>query len=264
MAQFPMGGYFNRPRQNFPHHGQFPQSPQMPGHGMMGNMHRPMQMPMQAPGFPHANQNPYHPQQNVPRGTSPQNFGRQQHPNTNMPQQMPPMNMLNPTNDPNVRFEPIPNGMVPPGGAPPQNSLQAPQVSPALSSAAELIIMLSSLTQGESNSITFYENMARSSAVSGKDRELVEELLSNKRRQMESVSGLYRSLTNSEWASAKDIKVEETRNYRADIAYALLQESRLLREASQIYANLDDAAHQRTMNTMLHNKVADIAHLMSL
>ena len=274
MAQFPMGGFFNRQRQSSHHNGQFQQFPQR-------------SMPMQMPGLGSANQAHRFPQQNVPRGTFPPNFNasrgmpsyppaNMQHPpmpgQGNMPHQippgqnMPPMHLLNPTNDPNVRFEPMPGqGQMPsPSGIPTPPPLQAPQVSPSLSNAAELIIMVSNLTQGESNSITFYENMARSSAIAEKDKRLVEELLSSKRQQIENVSSLYRNLTNSEWAAAKDIKVEGARNFRADIAYALLQESRLLREASQIYANLNDMVHQRVMSSILHNKVADIAHLMSL
>jgi len=263
MAQFPMGGFFNRPQQHNPHFGQFPQRP---GHGMMGNMQRPgpgpgpmQQMPMGMPRF--GPTNPGHPpQQHAPRGTFPPQMG------TNMPQmgapaqQMPPMHLLNPTNDPNVRFEPIPGGMMPPGA----NAEPMPQPTSPLVGAADIIIKLGNLTQGESNSIVFYENMASSARISEKDKELVAELLANKRRQIENVTGLYRNLTNSEWAAAKDMKVEGTRDFRADITYALLQESRLLREASQIYADLGDPMHQRTMNTVLYNKVADIAHLMAL
>ena len=260
MAQFPMGGFFNRPRQNYLHSGQFQQYPQMPGHqgqgqgqGMMGNMQRSMPIPRFGPANPN-----HFPQQNVPRGT----FPPANMPGSQMPpqQQMPPLHLLNPTNDPNVRFEPIPGGMAPTG----TNPGQMPQSAPTLVDAADIIIKLSNLTQGESNSIIFYENMAKASGITKKERELVTELLDNKQRQMENVTGLYRNLTNSEWVAAKDMRVEETRNFRADIAYALLQESRLLREASQIYTNLDDAAHQRVMNSVLYNKVADIAHLMAL
>jgi len=169
------------------------------------------------------------------------------------------MHLLNPNNDPNVRFEPAPGA-----GAPAQNTLQAPQVSPSLNNAADIIIRLSTLTQGESNSIVFYESLARASGIADRERALVTELLENKRKQTESLTGLYRNLTNSEWTAAKDMRIEETRNFRADVSYALLQESRLLREASQIYASLDDMMHQRAMNTVLHNKIADIVHLMSL
>jgi hypothetical protein len=262
MAQFPMGGFFNRPMQSSNHHGrQFQRFPQG-------------QMPMQ--GYGPTIQNPHYPQQNVPRGTFPPNFGpsrtMQPYPPANMPQmappmqqmpQMPPIHLLNPTNDPNVRFEPAPSGMVPPG-ANPEQALQAPQPPSSLENSADIIIKLSNLTQGESNSITFYDNMAKVSGATAKERELVAELLGNKRQQMESVAGLYRNLTNSEWSAAKDIRVEEARNFRTDIAYALLQESRLLREASQIYASLNDAMHQRVMNSVVYNKIADIAHLMSI
>jgi hypothetical protein len=266
MAQFPMGGFFNRPRQNFPHSGQFQQYPQMPGHrGMMGNMQRPMSLPPDfRPGNPDPGNQNYFPQQNVPRGTFP--LANMPHPQMTpmrqMPpqQQMPPMHLLNPTNDPNVRFEPVPGRMIPPGA----NPEQMPPAGPTLVDAADIIIKLGSLAQGESNSIVFYENMAKTSGIAKRESELVTELLGNKGQQMEIVKELYRNLTNSEWAASKDMKVEETRNFRADISYALLQESRLLREASQIYANLNDGAHQKAMNSVLYNKVADIAHLLAL
>jgi len=187
--------------------------------------------------------------QNVPRGTFPP--VQQMPPMQQMPQ-MPPMHMLNPNNDPNVRFEPAPG------------VIQAPTVAPTLVDAGAIIIKLSDLTQGESNSLTFYENMSKSQGITKKDRELVMELQSNKRSQMQIAAGLYKDLTNSEWATKKDIRIEETRSFRADLAFALLQESRLLREASQIYADINDATHQKTMSAIIYNKIADIAHLMSI
>ena len=250
MAQFPMGGFFNRPQQNIPY-GRHPQQ--------FGQM----------PRFGPSSQGPYFPQQNVPRGTFQPNFSGPP-PQRGMPpqmpqmppqQNMPPMHMLNPTNDPNVRFEPVPGGMMPPNNMPQQ---PVPSLAPSLVDAGALIIKLSDLTQGESNSITFYENLSRARGIGEKDKELVAELLNNKRQQIQGIAGLYRDLTNSEWSAKKDMKVEETRSFRGDIAYALIQESRLLREASQIYADLNDKAHQKTMNMVIYSKIADIAHLMAL
>ena len=275
MAQFPMGGFFNRQQQNYPHGGQFQQFPQMPGHGAMGNMQRPMTMPNFGPGFGPANQN-FHPQQNVPRGTFPPNFGANRGRPPQMPgnmppqmppqQNMPPMHLLNPTNDPNVKFEPIPGGMMPPGGAPNPGPVQMPQTMPPMPPTAnvgEIATKLSDFAQGESNSIIFYENLLKVTGISENGKGLILELLNNKRGQLQNIVKLYGDLTKTEW-SAKNMRIEQTKNFRADIKYALLQESRLLREATYVHANLDDAAHQKIMNMVLHNKVADIAHLMAL
>ena len=273
MAQFPMGGFFNRQQQNYPHGSQFQQFPQMPSHGVPGNMQRPMAMPGFGSGFGSANQN-YNPQQNVPRGTFPPNFGtnrgRQPYPSGNMLQQMPqqhpnmpPMHLLNPTNDPNVKFEPVPGGMMSPGGAPSPNPSQVPQITPSEGNVGDIVSKLSDFAQGESNGIIFYENLSKLAGISEKNRELVLELLNNKRGQMRYVTKLYGDLAKNEWIT-KNVRVEQAKSFKADINYALLQESRLLREASHIYANLEDAVHQKMMNIVLHNKVADIAHLMAL
>ena len=296
MAQFPFGGFFNRNRQNVHHSGQFQH---MPGYGM-GNMQPNMPMhgfaPRFGPGMGPVNQN-FHPQQNVPRGTFPQNFGPnfgsrpQNNPNqgganrgrppyapanmqaamprgqmpmpqANQPaQQMPPMHLLNPTNDPNVRFEPMADGMMPQGGAPRHG--QAPPGNPAESNPNQIISRLSDYVQGESNSLVYYENLSKSPQISQEDKEVVLELMSNKKQHMQNAAKLFRDLTKSEW-NAADMKIAGTKNFKADIAYALLQESRLLREASFIYQNLDNEAHQKAMGVLLYNKVADIAHLMSL
>ena len=264
MAQFPMGGFFNRQRHNNHNHRQFGQFGQMPRHAMPpGNMRGPMPMPGFGQGFgPH--------NQNVPRGTFPPNFNSP--PQHNMPQapmqQMPPMHLLNPTNDPNVRFEPIPSGLAPPGAAPNpspgQQGQSQPQLSaPAANNAGELATGLSDLIQGESNSIIFYEKLAKSSGISENNKQLVEELIGNKKRLVQNISKLYSGLFSGEWR-AREVKIEETRNFRADIAYSLLQESKLLREASQIYAKLEDPSHQGLMNAVLYSKVADIAHLMAI
>ena len=297
MAQFPMGSFFNRNRQNIHHGGQFQQ---MPGYGM-GNMppNMPMQgiNPMLAPRFGGQN---FHPQQGFPRGQFPQNFGsnfggsppmpspmprgqmgqmRQmpvplQQPTTPPRQQMPPMHLLNPTNDPSVRFEPIPEGMMPPSAqqpaAPSPSSIhQMPPnipntpATPTESNAGGIVNKLSDYVQGESNSLIYYENLSKSPRISEEHRELVLELTNNKKQHVQHIAQLYKTLTKNDWV-AQDMKIADTRNFKADVAYALLQESRLLREASHIYQNLDSEAHQRIMNSMLHNKIADIAHLMAL
>ncbi|MCL2573902.1 MAG: hypothetical protein FWE34_05040 [Defluviitaleaceae bacterium] len=246
MAQFPMGRFFGRPQHGNPHGGM--QFPHMPNQGMQ-NMHRPspmhMPMPPQQNYFP-----PQHMPQNVPRGTFPPSFNNTPQ---QMPQQnMPPMHLLNPNNDPNVRFEPVPGGTMP--NAIPANGMPNPR---------DIIVKLSNLAQGESNSIIFYESMASAAGISEKEKGLVDELLSNKRKQLQSVTGLFKDLTKSEWGPS-EMKVAKAKNYRTDIAFALLQESRLLREISQIYVELEDTAHMRLISSVLHNKMADMAHLMAL
>ncbi|MCL2376656.1 MAG: hypothetical protein FWC76_04585 [Defluviitaleaceae bacterium] len=306
MAQFPMGGFFNRHRQNIHHGGQFQRMPGYSMGSMQPNMPMQGQNPMFGPRFSNPN---FHPQQNAPRAAFPPHFNpnfarssqhsphqgsmgqmRPPYPPANVPnamprghmgqmpmpqqagppaQQMPPMHLLNPTNDPSVRFEPMPAGMVPPGGteapkqAPPQMPQQAaPNTSPD-GNAGGIISRLSDYVQGESNSLVYYESLSKSPRISEDVRELVLELMNNKKQHVHNAAQMYRELAKSEWG-AKDMKIADAKSFKADIAYALLQESRLLREASGIALNLDNAAHQKIMNSMLHNKIADIAHLMAL
>jgi len=302
MAQFPMGGFLNGQRQNMQGGRHF----QQPFNYGMGNMHPsiPMQGPNPMFGPKFGGQN-FHAQQNVPRGTFPSNFTpnfrnqsqansfqsgmpqmRPPHPPANMPnamprvqapvpmpqqstaptQQMPPMHLLNPTNDPHVKFEPIPNGFVPPSNAAapgPAHPTQAPSSPAADINPNSIANRLSDYAQGESNSLIYYENLSRSSQISEERKGFVQELIDNKKQHVHNMAQLYRELSKQEWV-AHDMKIAGATNFKSAISYALLQESRLLREASQIYLNMNNEAHQRIMNSVLYNKIADMAHLMAL
>ena len=267
--------FFNRAGRNnynYQHHGQFQQGPQggCNGQNCCGRQGTSRGMP---PNYP---QQPNNPQFGNFGG-----WGRQQQPNMPMPSQnMPPMmqppqgaprgNMQNPhmppthmpaTNDPNVRFEPVPPELLPPG----KQSIGQPDLGAPSGQGpiGGLAAQLSTLTQGESNSIAYYEKLVGVPGISERDKGLVLELVENKKRQIHSVTGLYRDMARADW-TAQDMQVETAANFRAGLSYALLQESRLLREASGIHANLTDGPQRRVMDTALHHKIADIAHLMAI
>jgi len=266
----------NVPRGTFsPNQGAFPQNPQnMPSMPNMHGSHN-MQGNMQAP-YPPQNMGRHMPQPQRPMHQMPP-----QHMAPQMPQQgqqMPPMSALNPQNDPHVRFEPVPANMQPatqgtaPTPPPPQISrpheLQAPpaqQPAPANVQIPEgLQIKLSDFMQGESNGMRFYEGLTKLTGISERERQLVAELLESKKKQMQKASLLHLNLAKSEWA-AKDMTTESASNFRGGISYALLQESRLLREASGIYESLVEASPLKgAALAVVHGKIADIAHLMSL
>jgi len=205
----------------------------------MGGMNR-GNMPHRLPNMPHAmpqQQRP--PQQNMPP------MPQQQRP----PQQnMPPMHLLNPASDPSVRFEPIPEGFAGSTGS---------------AAANDLAGKISDLIQGETNSIAYYESLVKSHGVTEENRELVLELLNSKRQQVQNITDLYRMMAKTDWRP-KEMEIESTKNFRVGISYALLQESRLLRDVSRIYSNINDEMQQRVMNSVLHSKIADIAHLMAI
>ena len=204
--------------------------------------------PMQTPAMHHPN--PPRPMQ-PPAMQSPARQPHAPHPSQSG-QQMPPMHLLNPTGDPNVKFEPLPEGFS-----------TSPAVPVAAGPVASPIQRLINLAQGENNSIIYYENLLRSRGVNDDSKELISELLNSKRQQLGNMVDLYRLAAKRDWAP-QEMQIEEVRDFRAGISYALLQESRLLREITQIQAGLSDDLQKRTIDSLLHNKIADIAHLMAV
>jgi len=192
--------------------------------------------------------------------------------------QMPPMQLLNPTNDPHVRFEPIGDNMqgaaqtmpvAPPGNAPSNigqanQNAQPFQTSMGQAAMGDAITQrLANLLQGEGNSIVFYGNLVKARGTQAREKQLINELIETKRRQLRYTTEMYKGLANSEWGGT-EMMTQQIGDLREGISYALLQESRLLREASQIYADMGTSAAQGGMLTVLHSKIADIAHLMAI
>lgn len=211
--------------------------------------------------------------QNVPRGTFPQNMPNmpnyppqmQQMPQMPQMQQMPPTNLLNPKNDPHVRFEAVPEGLAANLST---GQSDAPQVGPMpkkeqgkVNEAS--ITGFSNFVQGESNSVIFYENLAKSRGVSERNRRWIHELMENKKRQIRYASVLYKSLADEDW-TARDMDAERVADFRGGVSYALIQESRMLREVLRVYDDLHDGPYQKGMATVLNSKIADIAHLIAL
>ncbi|MCL2619605.1 MAG: hypothetical protein FWD97_01555 [Defluviitaleaceae bacterium] len=153
-----------------------------------------------------------------------------------MPMQPPQQQGKAPYSDPSVRFEPIPEGMLPPGMTIPTTA-EAP--------AKPSTDTIKNFLQGEVNSLAFYEKLSK---VSETYKERVLELISHKK----SGNPLLLQANVTE-----ETKVDEVDDFASGISHALLQESRQLREMTKI----KDGS---ITPVLLANKIADIAHLMSL
>lgn len=141
-----------------------------------------------------------------------------------------------PYSDPAVRFEPIPEGLIPPG-----MSLPTTAEAPVKSSVDNLKTFM----QGEVNSLAFYEKLSN---ISQSHKDKVLELIQHKKNG----NPLLLQANPDE-----EIKVDEVDDFASGISHALLEESRQLREMTKIKDGSISPA-------LLANKIADIAHLMSL
>jgi len=267
-----MGGFpMQMPQQQFQQHQMPPQQyPQQMGRQsqrpmMQAQMQARQQMPMTGQFQGQAAQ----PARNMPGMMNMPNQSNQ----SNMGNMQNVSQMLNPTNDPHVRFEPVPDNMqgvaqatAPMSSVPSNVSQPIQQNQPSAAQAVmgdAMAQRLANLLQGEGNSIVYYGNLVKAHGAQAREKQLINELIEIKRRQLKYATEMYRGLVNSEWGGT-EMMTQQVGNLRDGISYALLQESRLLREASQIYADMGGSAAQGGMLAVLHGKIADIAHLMAI
>jgi len=103
---------------------------------------------------------------------------------------------------------------------------------------------LKTFIQGEINSLAFYQKLSEASET---NREQILELIDHKKRANPNLAQLQ---------AAEETKVDDVTDFASGLSYALMQESRQLRE-------LAGAGQQKT-GSAIANKIADIAHLMSI
>ena len=121
---------------------------------------------------------------------------------------------------------------------------------------------LRTFVQGENNSLLFYEGLAKAQNASEHEKEQASVILENKRQSVQRLLNFHRQVAGN--FAPENAEVSEVEDFRSGVSFALMQESRLLKEAAGIYAGLKDAGQQQFMNSVMHNKVADIAQLISL
>ncbi|MCL2350421.1 MAG: hypothetical protein FWC67_02965 [Defluviitaleaceae bacterium] len=248
MSIFRRNGFFNRNQQQ--HHQQRPFNPYF-----QNNMNSAPMPNMQNFHHGHANF----------RGQMPQ-MG--QMPQQQMPPHMhqrPPMQQQRqqqaPYHDPSVRFEPIPDGMlpgqpqIPPQPAPQQQHPQTPQPQHHLAVAEKF----KEFVQGEANGLIFYESLAKAEEFEGQ----MESFVGIRAEGARQLTSIYKQATMADFAP-EQAKTPDVDNFRAGLSFALMQESKQLRELSAIQSNIKDERLAKQVSTVLHNKIADIAHLMSL
>jgi len=117
--------------------------------------------------------------------------------------------------------------------------------------------------QGESNSLSFYEKLAKANGVTEYEKSHIEGLLEGKKAGFEKLSGLHKHMASGEFLPTK-VETPDVPDFRAGVRFALMEEARLLREISGIYPSLKEPQHLQFFNSLLCSKVADIAGLMTM
>jgi hypothetical protein len=247
MSLFRPRGFFNREGYpQFPQYPHYPQYPQYPQHFPQQHPYNPYFQNMQR-------HMPYGPQ-NMPH--MPQHSRRQMM--HGAPQGLPQGGQA-PYHDPSVRFEPMPDGSMPPGiqaqpqmAQPSPAEIQAPsaevQTPPLPQSAPQG--ELQNFLQGEANGLRFYENLAAMSGVSEAQKSQISAFLEYRKQNGQQFTNILAG-----WAPETP-EIAQIRSFRDGIAFALMQESQQLRKISSIQRDIPQA--------LIYNKIADIAQLMAI
>ena len=225
---------------------------QMPGHMMQGR-----QMPQQ---MQHGQQmHPgMHPNMRQAHAMRPNHSNQ-----PNSPPGMPPMSLLNPNNDPHVRFEPLPRqgaaehpaGMpIPSGGMPQAVPAQAHTPVPG-----DAMGMLANLAQGANNAAKFYAKLAEVEGISEETTDVIGHLTESNKTVVAKIGGLF----GGEWSGIEP-SIGEIKNPRTALKYAAVQEVELLREALRIYDILEDAGQLKVMNGIIMGIVADVISIIGI
>jgi len=221
---------------------------QMQGRHMMQGRQMPPQMqhgPQMHPGM----------QPNMRQGMQ----SGMQNNQSNSPPGMPPMSVLNPNNDPHVRFEPLPNqaGAEQMAGMPSSNAPQAVPSQAITPVPGDAMGMLANLAQGASNAARFYTKLSEVEGISKEAAGMAGLLAENNTSVVSKIGGLF----GGEW-SGIETSIADINNTKTALKYAALQEIELLREALRIYDILEDAGQLKVMNGIIMGIMADVINIV--
>ena len=212
---------------------------------------------------------------NAPHGAH-QHNPQIQHPhNQNFRNQNPQNQGQAPYHDPNVRFEPYnpqnthqnqnqhnqpqPAPQAPPLGLPAHN-MKATQDARAGQStkAVSLYDDFKNLAQAEANSVVFYDHLANHKDAGDEHKQYIATIIENKKTaQSHLTRAMGRDLATTQGMA------HPPESFYQGLAYAVLQESELLRHIAKVYENVEEAKLAKLMSILLHHKTADIATLLA-
>jgi len=253
--------------------GQMPQMNQMPQQGM--NMMPNMQGQMNPMGqMPQMNQMP---QQGMNMMPNMQGQMNQANPMGQMPQpNMNPIPQVNHSSQPTptqsidgVTFEPynptahqpqaaIPN-ITPPTTRNDENPSSATQPQFIENESARI---LSNFIQGEKNAQSFYSELAEL-AGSKQAQRVIAQILDNTDRRRKFFGALYNRISGGAY-SEKDLPVIKSHNFSHGVRMAIEIETGTIREMADLYEKFDNGASQRTFNSLIQKKMADVISLQML
>ena len=268
-------GQMQRPMQQMPQQ-QMPQQPmqrqQMQRQMQQGQMQRPMPQQYMTP---QQGQMQRPPMQQMPQQMQPQM----------QPQYMPQPQMAPPGQTPmqgmpvalpdGVRMEPLDEKTLKElqsrvisapssnteNPSPAQAEASQSQSSRSNKSVFQMDVMeaLGQFIQNERNGEIFYRNLA-DMAIYDEHRSFIEEISSDNKKRRSSLDELYAKHKGSGYSIAES-EINTTVDFKNGIALAIKEESRALRQLSQLYEKIKDPDAARVINSILYRKTGDLSML---
>ena len=272
-------GQMQRPMQQMPQQ-QMPQQPmqrqQMQRQMQQGQMQRPMpqqymtpqQGQMQRPPMqqmPQQMQPPIQPQMQPQYMPQPQMAPPGQTPMQGMPVALPDGVRMEPLDEKTLKelqsrviSAPSSNTENP---SPAQAEASQSQSSRSNKSVFQMDVMeaLGQFIQNERNGEIFYRNLA-DMAIYDEHRSFIEEISSDNKKRRSSLDELYTKHKGSGYSIAES-EINTTVDFKNGIALAIKEESRALRQLSQLYEKIKDPDAARVINSILYRKTGDISML---
>jgi len=118
---------------------------------------------------------------------------------------------------------------------------------------------LGQFIQNERNGEIFYRNLA-DMAIYDEHRSFIEEISSDNKKRRSSLDELYTKHKGSGYSIAES-EINTTVDFKNGIALAIKEESRALRQLSQLYEKIKDPDAARVINSILYRKTGDISML---
>ncbi|MCL2353005.1 MAG: hypothetical protein FWC69_00070 [Defluviitaleaceae bacterium] len=171
-----------------------------------------------------------------------------------------PQNTPHSTHQQNQHTQPHPAPQAPPLGLPAHN-MKATQDARAGQStkAVSLYDDFKKLAQAEANSIAFYDHLANHKDARDEHKQYIATIIENKKTaQSHLTRAMGRDLATTQGMAHPPESLHQ------GLAYAVLQESELLRHIAKVYENVEEAKLAKLMSILMYNKTADIATLAAL
>ncbi|MCL2565553.1 MAG: hypothetical protein FWE24_07080 [Defluviitaleaceae bacterium] len=202
-------------------------------------------------------------------GMNPMNPMGQINPMSSMNQmnQMNPMNPMSAAQQPMqpagpVAFEPYNPAEHVNTGLPPAMGVNSPAMSNTGTASNSHSSTISGFIQGEGNAFRFYTNLSEF-ARDTETRSTLSRIADNAGNRKLILGSLYSKMTGAAYTE-KDVPIMKCGNLRHSIKEAIEIENNVVKEMSDLYDQIENGMHLKSLNSVIQKKIVDIIALQQL